>query len=339
MKIEDDFVSVVIVNYNGRRFLKACLDSISSQSAQNYEIILVDNNSKDDSVDFVKRNYPHVKVIQCSENHGFAKGNNIGVGNSKGRYIILLNNDTKVEYNFVEYLYKELSSKSEYGAVSASMYDGHNPVDLSLGGVSVLGYCLESKIFEIVPDTFLVGLAGGIFDRTKIPIPFDDDYFLYYEDIYFAWLNKLKGYRTFVTLDTLVWHYGSGTAGKRTRIKVFFGERNRIMNIILFYSNSTLIKLLPLILLNMIIAPLRALLVYRRETYVTEYLKGYLWILTHFGLVMEKRWKIQAQRRVSDEDILKYFTYKISDGRYSKVLNTMANIYCKMAGIWTHDMN
>jgi len=337
-KVSEEFVSVVILNYNGKVFLKECLDSISSQTIHNYEIILVDNNSKDGSVDFTKNNYPHVKVIECNENYGFAKGNNIGIKNAIGRYVILLNNDTRVENNLVETLYNAIRSHQNCGCISPGVYDGCNyPDKKPKGGQSMLGYCLNA-FNKNIPEQFLVAGCSFIFDRQKIPVPFDDDYFIFYEDNYVSWLNKLKGYDTFITWDTLVLHYGSGATGKRSRFKVFLGEKNRTMNLILFYSSSTLVKLLPLILLNMLVAPLRALLVYKGETYVAEYFKGYLWVLRHFGRVMKKRWKIQAQRRVSDDYILKHFTYKISDGRYSKVLNAMAKLYCKMVGIKTFDL-
>lgn len=340
MKIKDDFVSVVVVNYNGRRFLKECLDSISFQSAHNYEIILVDNNSTDDSVDFVKKNYPHVKIVQCSVGHGFAGGSNIGIRNSRGRYVILLNTDTRIETNFVDVLYNEITSRSDCPLVGTSIYDGVNPPPVKYSsGFSILGYSLSDNTMELTYEPFRLSGCAFILDRHKIPVPFDDDYFMFYEDNYLTWLNQLKGYRVFNTFDTIVLHYGSGSTGKRSRLKVFHGEKNRILNLILFYSNGTLIILLPLILVNLLVVPLRAILVYRRETYVAEYLKSYLWILTHFGLVMEKRWKIQAQRRVSDNEIMtSTFTYKISDGMYSKTLNTIAKLYCKIVGIRTFNL-
>lgn len=334
----EDIVSVVIINYNGRKFLDECFSSLSDQSVDNYEIILVDNGSTDGSEEFTKKNFPEVRIIKNIDNCGFSKGNNIGIVNAKGRYVILLNNDTKVKDNFVECLYREIISRPEYGAVSASIYDGHTPVDLSLGGFSILGYGLSGKVFEIVPELFSVALTAGIFDRYKIPLPVDDDYFLYYEDIYFAWLNKLKGYKTYITPDTLVLHYGSGTAGKRSKTKVFYGERNRIMNLLLFYSGSTLIRLAPLIVLNVMVAPVRSLFIYRDDPYFIMYIKSYIWILTHTRLIMQKRKAIQKQRRVRDSYILNHMTYKISDGMMSNILNKISKLYCKFLGLKTFDL-
>lgn len=334
----EDLVSIVVINYNGRKFLDECLRSVSDQSVDNYEILLVDNGSTDDSEEFTKKNFPDIRIIKIKDNCGFSKGNNIGVKNTKGRFVVLLNNDTKVEKNFVECLYKAIKTRPDCGAVSASMYDGHNLPDPSLGGVSIMGYCLTGKVFETVPEPFLVGLAAGIFDRQKIPMPFDDDYFLFYEDIYFAWLNRLKGYRTYGTPDTLVLHYGSGTTGKRSKTKVFYGERNRIMNLLILYSGSTLIRLAPLIILNAMVAPIRSLLIYRDDPYFITYIKSYTWILTHIGLVLEKRNAIQKQRKVRDKYIFNHMTYKISDGAMCNILNKISKIYCRIFGLKTFDI-
>lgn len=332
----DNFVSVVILNYNGRSFLKECLDTISLQSVDNYEIILADNCSSDDSVQFTKMHYPEVKIIELDKNYGYAQGNNLGVKSAKGRYVILLNNDTKTAPDFIETLYNTIIKHPNCGLVGA-WEETWNLNLLYKNGNNILGYGL-ANVFENMSKYFLVGGFAFIFDRAKIPTPFDEDYFMFYEDNYISWLNKLKGYDISFTPKPIVLHYGSGTSGRRSRLKVFFGERNRIMNLLLFYSSSTLVNLLPLILLNMAVAPLRALIVYRKETYVKEYLKAYLWLLTHSGTVMEKRSKIQAQRMVSDEEILKHFTYKISDVRHGRVLNSIAKLYCTITGIKTFDL-
>lgn len=339
MEVKNDFISVIILNYNGKGFLKDCLDTISNQSVSNYEIILVDNNSTDGSIEFAKANYPHVKLIECKENYGFAKGNNIGVKNARGRYIILLNNDTKIEPNFIEALFNTLQSKENCGIAAACTYPINNIQHKGdkKDGLSMLGHALTG-VFDEDPLPFLAPGFALIFDRDKIPRPFDDDYFIFYEDNYVSWLSKLKGYNVAYTSKPLLWHYGSGTTGKRSRLKVFHGDKNRIMNLLLFYDKSTLTKLLPLILLTMAVAPLRAMVIYRGESYVITYLKSYAWILTHLNLIMEKRRNIQSQRKVSDEEILNHFTYKISDGKFSTVINAMAKIYCKLVGIKTFDL-
>ena len=99
-------VSIIIVNWNGLDHLPNCLDSITAQTFRDFEVVLVDNGSEDGSLSFVREHYPWVKVIPLPENTGFASGNNHGFENSQGDYIVTLNNDTRVEPNWLEILVK-----------------------------------------------------------------------------------------------------------------------------------------------------------------------------------------------------------------------------------------
>ena len=101
---ETSLVSIIIVNYNGKRWLKACFDSLYRQTYKNFEIIFVDNASKDNSVEFVKENYKKVKVIVNKDNLGFASGNNAGLKEAKGDFVLILNNDTWVKEDLLEKL-------------------------------------------------------------------------------------------------------------------------------------------------------------------------------------------------------------------------------------------
>src|SRR5258706_14749448 len=97
-------VSIIIVNYNGMKWLDKCLSSLSLQSHKNLELILIDNGSTDKSVSYVKREFPKVKIVATGENLGFAGGNNAGLKLARGKYLLLLNNDTYVEKDFVKHL-------------------------------------------------------------------------------------------------------------------------------------------------------------------------------------------------------------------------------------------
>ena len=109
--------TIVIVNWNGQHLLGDCLQSLEKQTYQNFKIILVDNGSTDDSVSHTRENFPKVKIIELTENTGFAKGNNIGISkaleDANVQNVILLNNDTKVETNFLEKLLDKVDDKTE----------------------------------------------------------------------------------------------------------------------------------------------------------------------------------------------------------------------------------
>lgn len=118
------FISILIVNYNGKKYLEDCLSSLFSINypKNKYEVILVDNDSQDNSVDFIKKNFPKVNLIESDENLGFAGGNNLAYSKAKGEYIVLLNNDTKVDINWLKELVDTAQRKKSIGIVSSKLY-------------------------------------------------------------------------------------------------------------------------------------------------------------------------------------------------------------------------
>lgn len=115
--MSEPLVSVVILNYNGLKDLKACYESLHSLNYKNIELIFVDNNSQDGNVEFIRENFNKVKIIRLTKNYGFAKGNNIGVTKSKCKYILLLNNDTVVDRNWVSELVKVAEQSDRIGII------------------------------------------------------------------------------------------------------------------------------------------------------------------------------------------------------------------------------
>ena len=101
-------ISVIIVNYNGKKLLEKCLESLFKTDYNNFEVILVDNNSTDGSMEFVTKNYPNVIVVKLDSNKGFAEPNNIGAKIAKGEYMLFLNNDTVTTTNFISEMIKVL---------------------------------------------------------------------------------------------------------------------------------------------------------------------------------------------------------------------------------------
>ena len=106
-------VSIIILNYNAGDLLKNCIASILLSEYKNYEIIVVDNKSEDNSQNFCKEQYPQIKLIQNSKNLGYCEGNNIGIGNAKGEFIVLLNPDTVVEKNWLMQLLEAYNEKGD----------------------------------------------------------------------------------------------------------------------------------------------------------------------------------------------------------------------------------
>ena len=126
-------VSIIIVNYNSRHLIKDCLDSVlnTNYPQDKFEVIVVDNDSQDDSVEFIKKNYPQIKLIEGKENLGFTGGNNLGLKHSNGKYIALLNVDTRVDPNWLQELVATASKKS-VGIVSPKILYHLPFVELSI---------------------------------------------------------------------------------------------------------------------------------------------------------------------------------------------------------------
>ena len=138
-------VSIIIVNYNGRPFLDDCLKSLHQISYNEIEIILVDNSSSDDSLDFVKREYPNVIIIKLEKNRGFAEPNNIGTKIAKGDYFLFLNNDTIVEPNFVSELVKTALKDSKIGILQSLLLKPGGEIDSSGDFIDETGIVFNSN--------------------------------------------------------------------------------------------------------------------------------------------------------------------------------------------------
>ena len=118
-------LSVVIVNYNGLRFLKDCLDSLVEKlNSISYEIIILDNNSQDESCSFIKANYPSINLIESKINYGFGKGNNEAVKHAKGKYVLLFNNDT-ILLDRLDSIITLLEQDKSIGLVGINMLDAN----------------------------------------------------------------------------------------------------------------------------------------------------------------------------------------------------------------------
>lgn len=198
MKIE---LSVIIVNYNGLRFLTDCLNSLKTSLANiAHEVIILDNNSSDDSCDFIKQNFPEVVLIESKINHGFGKGNNEAVKHSRGENLLLINNDTIVLDDLKPVLdtlksdksigvvgINMLNAKKEYLPVAGNFPNSRNMLQL----VKLLDVSPEFKTGNFTKNQYEVGWLGGSFlmlsKETYVKIKgFDEDYFMYVEDVDFC---------------------------------------------------------------------------------------------------------------------------------------------------------
>jgi len=246
---EDDFmkeqplVSIVSVQYGHPDITLEMLNSLKLISYLNIEIIIVDNASPDCNPDIVKEKFPDIVYIKSKENLGFAGGNNLGFQVAKGKYILMLNNDTEVESGFLEPLVNKMENDSRIGIVSPKIkffhtpdtiqYVGYDPINpiTQRGGAKGFG---EKDLGQYQVDA---EAAYGHGAAMLIPMKvikevglMADIFFLYYEEL--DWAHKIRkaGYKIFYVHNSIIYHKESvSTGGRISTLRAYYMTRNRIL--------------------------------------------------------------------------------------------------------------
>lgn|SRR5574341_645533 len=254
-----NIVSVIIVNYNGMKFLKKCIPSLLMQSYPKIEIILVDNGSNDSSIDYVKKEFPSVQIIDNKRNFGFAKGNNIGIKAAKGDLIATLNNDTEVAPTWIEELVNVMNSNEDVGMCASKILFMKEPHLINSTGIYISrsGACWDRGIFETdqgqyerIEEVFSPCAGAALYRRDMLDEIglFDEDFYAYMEDVDLAFRGKLTGWKCLYVPKAIVYHVHSGTAGFETDFKVYYGFRNIVWNCVKNFPTGILMTSLPWII-------------------------------------------------------------------------------------------
>ncbi len=266
------FVSVVIVNYNGRRYLERCLSSLAAQTDRAFEVILVDNASSDDSVEWVAAHFPDVQIISADKNLGFAAGTNLGIRAARGEFIATLNNDTEVEREYLERLCAPMRHP-QVGACAALMLEFERRERIDAAGIRVdrAGFAwnrLQGRRVNawLKPREVFGACAGAALYRRAMLDElglFDEDYFGFYEDVDLAWRARRAGWKCLLVPDARVYHVHGASFRQGSAQKLFLLARNRWWTLLKNYPMPSLLLNLPLILLLDQVALLWALVRYR----------------------------------------------------------------------------
>jgi len=310
-------VSIIIVNWNGLNYLRTCLDSVFHQTYKGFEVILVDNGSVDDSVNFVKSNFPLVKVILCEKNHGFAEGNNIGIRealkNSEVKYIACLNNDTEVDKNWLSELVKAMENDNKIGLCASKIlyFDKRDKID-SAGDFYYRGSLKvgprghgqkDNGQYEKQEECLSACAAAALYRRQMLEQVklfdnfFDHDYFAYIEDSDLGLRARLLGWKCFYAPKAIVFHRVSATTSRLSnRAKKYFSLKNRLFTMIKIYPFAWWLKVLrnPVSYQN-------ENLTFSNKLFI--FCKVFINILVNLPKIIKKRNIIQRQRKVSTDEM------------------------------------
>jgi GT2 family glycosyltransferase len=240
-------VSVVIINFNGRKYLEQFLPSLLLTTYPGMELIVADNASSDDSLGFLRDHYPHIRVIQLKRNHGYAGGYNEALKLVKSDYYVLLNSDVQVTPGWMEPIIELMEKDQSIGACQPKIlsFERKDQFEYSGGAggwLDCLGYPFaRGRIFDICEvdkgqynDTQSIFWASGaalfirsdLFHRVK---GFDTYFFAHMEEIDLCWRLQLLGFGIYVCPASEVYHIGGGTLPKGNERKVFLNFRNNMI--------------------------------------------------------------------------------------------------------------
>ncbi|MBP9750447.1 MAG: glycosyltransferase family 2 protein [Candidatus Peribacteraceae bacterium] len=298
-------VSVILVNWNGKKWLERCLDSLLGQSEPPLEIVLVDNASSDGSREWVQAFYPDVRLVEQAENVGFARAVNAGIAVARGREILLFNNDAWVHADFLAGI---TAFKRESGLDVVAPYEWDyegRPQPRYTSRIDLLGHPMirrrESGAIFYLPGSCLL-FEKALYQETG---GLDGDFFMYCEEVDWFWRLNLYG-KTFGFFDgSPLCHYGAGSSAARLNPKIFrWRNHNTLQMLLKNYRASTLGWVLPLSALQNLAEILFFLLIFRPDIALT-YPQG--WWLAAKGLpaTLRKRGPIARRRIIGDLELMR----------------------------------
>lgn len=302
-------LSIIIVNWNSKVWLKKCIDSIQAQTYRDYEIILVDNASSDESLIFVKQNYPSIKVIPNNQNYGFGAANKIGITKANGTHILLLNVDTWIETDFLDQIMHFFKNNSYdlIGVKEVSYSDTQSPSDSRLYTCDVFGYFSyinndhnQHKLFYI--PGFCMLFKKVLYQDTG---GFDSNMFMYYEDLDWCWRLHLYGKKIFLHNQIYIHHAEQGTQRKKvTNTQKFLWRNTNLLRTVLKnYSKRTLFIILPTILVQNLLEVVLLILLFK-PTLAYTYLQAWIINIRNLKQILQLRSQIQKNRQISDRQII-----------------------------------
>ena len=340
---QQPLVSIIVLNYNAKDILIDCIDSVFQSNYQNFEVILVDNDSDDNSFEICKKNYPEIKLIVNKSNLGYCGGNNIGIKEARGEFIIILNPDTLVEPNWIN---EFLKSYKKFGdAIYQPKFistDDHEML-LSTGQmINLFGFGFsrdkgsysKNKKYESEKIAYASGTCMFLpLTIMKNLNYFDNFLFAYHDDLDLCWRASMMNIDSYFVPNSIVFHPREGYVFKWSKYKFYLMERNRMYCILTHYSRKTITKLFPALL----IIDIGVLLFYMKKGMAKEKIKASFNILKNLKTIHNRNNQLQKFRTVPDKEIIKKFEDEIQVPEWilSNDSNNLFSQYLKKLSIFS----
>jgi len=312
-------VSIIIPHYNNFPILDQCLKSLENITYSNLEIIVIDNNSYDDSFQKIKNNYKNLILKKSSKNLGYTGGCNLGASCATGDYLLFLNNDTVQDPHFLNYMVDSLDKDEKIASVQSKIKNFKNKDLFDYAGACggyidylVFPFCrgrifntVEKDIMQYEESRDVFWTSGTAFlTRKSVFINmggFDEKLFAHMEEIDYCWKCNLANYKCIVNPKSVVYHEGAKTLGYDSPYKTYLNHRNSMILLLSNYQFINVIKIFPLRIILEIISSIKDLFSLK----IMHFFSHYLAIISLFNIFyLFRRRRIVRKIRVNDDSDL-----------------------------------
>lgn len=318
-------VTIIIPNWNTRRWLPGCLDGLRAQQFRDFRVVLVDNGSSDDSVAFVRQHYPEIEILALAENRGFAAAVNAGIQHTDTEYVVLLNPDTLPQPDWLTHLVKRIAgSPPEVGALASKMLSLQNPTLMDDAGDSLSWYGsarkrgvgLAAQAYNEVVEVFSTCAGAALYRRCFLSEVggFDEGFGSYLEDIDVGLRGRLLGYRYLYVPEAQILHQSHGAGIARSRY-VYLMTRNRLAVLLKNIPWTLLLKHSPRLMYGQVYF----FLVYKRPF---DALAGIFSFMVSLPGILRQRQLIQKRKRISNEALETMLSDDLGEPTLSDILKT-----------------
>lgn len=344
--MKQPLVSIIVVTYNSQPYIKECLQSIKKIQYSNVELIIVDNNSTDNTVALATqllKNARFPSTIKTStQNDGYAQANNDAAVSSKGKYIFIVNPDTRVSESVLEALVFAAEKNKYVAALQPTVRLLNKPSLINLTGkvTHFLGFdwIKDYQKKQLPPAQILSSFSGsGVLIRKEVFIKlggYDPFYFMYFEDSDLSWRLRLAGYSILYVPESLMYHDYQFVPQRATQTfqqKLFYAERNRIITLIKNYSGRSLCLIVPMFL----VFELALLVFLTLKGLGKEKIASYWSIIINLKKILRSRQRTQQLRQLDDKKVSSTFLSSIDFQEFRHpvvawILNPLMNVYWRV---------